>query len=109
MPVIDGIHQALEFAPQVRRTAVMTLEQQGLEPPVKVLHRPIALRPMGRDEDRCDLQMQAQANHARQIACGLAPATKFAGIVELYLLRQPELLPGGDQKRQDLVHAPRTP
>src|SRR5262245_7571245 len=102
---VDGLLQPCQFPPQVARSPEAALKQRLLEPAVEVLHAAVELRlPFG-DEDRADAVAQAQPEHPRQGACAASPAAQLAGIVELDLLRQAQILPAFAEEPQDLVHA----
>ncbi len=66
--LVGRLHQADQFAAQVTGTLEAAAEEQRLEPGVEILYGPIPLRPALGDEDGCDGQIQAQADHAGQIA-----------------------------------------
>src|SRR4029077_13403290 len=69
------------------------------------LHAAVELRlPLG-DEHRADPEAQAQPDHPRQAACRLPPAAQLAGVVELDLLGQAQVLPALPEEPEDLRHA----
>src|SRR5262249_59177786 len=97
--------------PQVARPGVAPIEHPWLEPAVEVLHAAVELRlPLG-DEDRPDAEPQAEPDHARQVPRRRPPAAELAGVVELDLFGQPQVLPALPEESEDLVPAagPRPP
>src|SRR5262249_35855769 len=93
--------------PQVARPAEAPVEEPRLEPAVEVLHRAVELRLAGRDEDRPDAEVQAQPDDPRQGAGRRPPAGQLAGVVELDLLGEAQVLPALAEEPEDLVHAAR--
>src|SRR5262249_30682832 len=92
--------------PQVPRAREAAVEQRRLEPAVEVLDAAVELRLPFRDEHRPDAEAQAQPDHPRQGARVRPPAGQLAGVVQLDLLRQAQVLPALAEEPEDLVHAP---
>src|SRR5258707_10227932 len=91
--------------PQVARPLEAPVEQRLLEPAVEVLDAAVELRlPFG-DEHGADAEAQAEADHPRQGARRRPPTGQLAGVVELHLLGQAQVLPALAEEPQDLVHA----
>src|SRR5262249_45200313 len=83
------------------------LEKPRLEPAVEVLDAPVELRfPLG-DKHRLDAEVQAESDDPREPACRWTPARQLAGVVELDLLRQPQILPALSEEPEHLIHAAR--
>src|SRR5262245_2346468 len=102
---VDRLLQPRQFPPQVTRPPEAVLQKWLLKPAVEVLDTAVELRlPFG-DEHRADAVAQAQPDHPRQRARARPPAAQFAGVVELNLLRQAQILPAFAEEPQDLVHA----
>src|SRR5262249_13169796 len=93
--------------PQVAWAAEPPLEERLLEPAVEVLHAAIELRLPDRDEQRADVEAQAEPDHPPQGTRRRPPAGQLAGAVEQYLLRPPQILPPRPEEPEDLVHAAR--
>lgn len=106
MNMLSGDHllQSLQFALQLSRPRISSLEQMHLKPAVEILNRPIVLRPVGRNEDGFDAKAQTKANDPREIAGGGSPAHEFASIVELNLGGPTQVLPTFAQELQNVVH-----
>jgi hypothetical protein len=102
---VDRLLQPRLFPPQVARTGEAPVEQPWLEPAVEVLHGAVELRLPGRDEDRPDAEPQAEPDDPRQGAGRRPPAGQLAGVVELDLRREAEILPALPEEPEDLVHA----
>src|SRR5262245_22676141 len=90
---VDRLLQPCQFPPQVAWPAEPPLQQRLLEPAIEILHAAVELRLPFRDEHRRDVETQAQADHSRQSSCRRPPAGQLAGVVELDLLRQAQILP----------------
>src|SRR5512135_1835917 len=104
---VDRFLQSGQLPPQVARAAEPPLEQRLLKPAVEVLHTAVELWLPFRNEHRTHAEAQAEPNHPRQGArCG-PPASQFAGVVELDLLRPPQVFPALAEEPEDLVHAAR--
>src|SRR5271170_1442918 len=104
---VDRLLQPRQFPPQVARSVELPLEERLLEPTVEVLHAAVELRfPLG-DEHGADAEAQAEPDHPRQGACRWPPASQLAGVVELDLRRQAQILPALAAEPQHLVHATR--
>src|SRR5512135_334951 len=102
---VDRLLQPRQLPPQVARPAVAPIEQPGLEPAVEVLHPAVELRLAGRDEHRPDAEVQAEPDDPRQGPCRGTPTGQFAGVVELDLLGEAQVLPALAEEPEDLVHA----
>src|SRR5262245_31885759 len=85
----------------------LPLEERLLEPAVEVLHRAVERGLPFRDEHRADTEAQAEPDHPAQGAGRRSPSGQFAGVIELDLLRTPQLLPALAEEPQHLVHAAR--
>src|SRR5262249_42740610 len=79
--------------------------KRRLEPAVEVLDAAVELRLAFRDEHRPDAEAQAQPDHPRQGARVRPPAGQLAGVVQLDLLGDAEVLPALAEEPEDLVHA----
>src|SRR5262249_36303560 len=101
---VDRLLQPRQFPAQVARPAEPPLEQRLLEPAIEVLDAAIELRLPGRDEHGADAEAQAEPDDARQGAGRLPPAGPLPAVVDLDLLRQPQVLPALAEEPQDFVH-----
>src|SRR3954452_2676646 len=102
---VDRLLKPRQFPPQVARPGVAPVEQPWLEPAIEVLHAAVELRLPFRDEDRTDAEAQAEPDDPRQAARRRPPAGQLAGVVELDLLGDAEILPALAEEPEDLVHA----
>src|SRR5262249_21787934 len=102
---VDRLLEPRQLPPQVTRPGVAPVEQPRLEPAVEVLDAAVELRLPGRDEHRPDAEVQAEPDDPRQGACRRPPAGQLAGVVELDLLGEAQVLPALPKEPEDLVHA----
>src|SRR5512135_2785998 len=102
---IDRLLQSCQLPPQVAWPGVAPVEQPRLEPAVEVLDAAIELRLPGRDEDRPDAEPQAEPDHARQDPRRRPPPAQLAGVVQLDLFGDAEVLPTLPEEPEDLVPA----
>src|SRR6266702_3599945 len=102
---VDCLLQPCQLPTQIARPLEVPLEQRLLEPAVEVLHTAVELRLPSGDEHGVDTEAQAEPDHPRQRARRRPPAGQFAGVVELNLLWDAEILPALAEEPQDLVHA----
>src|SRR5262249_7177103 len=104
---VDRLLQPCQLPPQIARPAVAPVEQPRLEPAIEVLHPAIELPLRLGAEHRADADPQAEPDRPRQVARRRPPATQFAGVVELDLLGDAQILPALAEEPEDLVPAPR--
>src|SRR5512135_3735258 len=104
---VDRLLQPGQLPPQVAWAAEPPLEERRLEPAVEVLHTAVELRLPYRDEQRAHAEAQAEPDHPRQGPRCQPPAGQLAGVVELDLLRPPQILPALPEEPEDLIHAAR--
>src|SRR5947209_19860049 len=90
---IDRLLQPRQLPPQVACPCEAPLEQRLLEPAIEVLDAAVELGLSFRNEHGTDPVAQTHSDHAAQGTGRWSPARQFARVVELDLLRPPQVLP----------------